>query len=201
MMSKTHVVTGIAASLLLLHPESRASYMAVVAGGALGGVMADMDMKLDGKSSSGPGFLETSYGEIGAKALFAWLLVMDALSGGGICLNILDHGFQSMVGIIIFIALFCLGIIARHRDRTHSILAMVVFSVAVWLVHREIGRAFAVGYASHLLLDLLNKRPIRLFYPFRKTVCLRLFYADRLANEVFFALGICAIATALLRNV
>ena len=48
---------------------------------------------------------------------------------------------------------------------------------------------FAAAFASHQILDLMNKRPVRLLYPLKKGFSLGLFYADRLANRVFALAG------------
>ena len=42
----------------------------------------------------------------------------------------------------------------------------------------------AAGFLSHMVLDLLNKKPVEIFYPYKKGVCLRLFSADGLANRL-----------------
>ena len=48
---------------------------------------------------------------------------------------------------------------------------------------------FAIAFASHVLLDMMNKRSVRLFYPAKKGICLGWFYADRLANKAIAAGG------------
>ena len=42
----------------------------------------------------------------------------------------------------------------------------------------------------HLVLDIVNKKPILLLYPVSKGVCLKWFTADGVADKVFLALGI-----------
>ena len=74
-----------------------------------------------------------------------------------------------------------------------GLLLMLLFSVAAAFVHVPFGAAVLVGYLSHLLLDLLNKRGIQLFFPFEARFCLRLCYAGKTANKVFTIIG--AIAT------
>ncbi|MCF0123208.1 MAG: metal-dependent hydrolase [Ruminiclostridium sp.] len=58
------------------------------------------------------------------------------------------------------------------------------------LIDNELGVAFFAGYLSHLLIDLFNKSPERLFYPLKKEVCFKVCYADRLGNELFFSVGV-----------
>lgn len=70
------------------------------------------------------------------------------------------------------------GAMTEHRTVTHSIFATLGFS---WLCHTVIVENevitlwFFVAYASHLVLDVLNKRGEMLFWPFyRKRYCLRI---------------------------
>ncbi|NOZ25244.1 MAG: metal-dependent hydrolase [Nitrospirae bacterium] len=61
-----------------------------------------------------------------------------------------------------------------HRGFTHGIASLVLFSLlAGLLMHAVFKRGFAyfalissAGYASHILLDLLNRYPVRVFSPF-----------------------------------
>ncbi len=78
---------------------------------------------------------------------------------------------------------------ASHRTFTHSLLAMFLYTFAVWVVCLQMHRAFLFAYGSHLALDLLNKKPIPLFYPVHWSACLKLCYADGLANRALLYLG------------
>ena len=95
-----------------------------------------------------------------------------------------------LIGAAMFVALTVIGKLSKHRDRTHSILALVLFSVSVFLIDPHIGLAFAIGYGSHLIIDLFNKSPIRMLYPLKKGICFKLCYADRLGNELLLVGGV-----------
>jgi len=43
MMSKTHIAMGVAVSMLITHPESPETCLLSIAGGTIGGVLADID--------------------------------------------------------------------------------------------------------------------------------------------------------------
>lgn len=51
---------------------------------------------------------------------------------------------------------------------------------------------FAIGYASHLVLDVTNRQDIRLFWPLRARVSLRLCHAKGMANTVIMIVGFAA---------
>ena len=50
---------------------------------------------------------------------------------------------------------------------------------------------FAIGFLSHIGLDLLNKKPVQVFFPVKsRRMCLGWCYANRLANKFLLALGV-----------
>lgn len=54
-----------------------------------------------------------------------------------------------------------------HRGWTHSLVGLVLFSTLLLFVFSiDIAMAFAAGYLSHLLLDMLNPAGVRIFWPF-----------------------------------
>ena len=191
MMGKTHIAIGVASALLVTMPTSRTGVIAAIVGGALGSVMADVDVKIDTSNNyARKASMDALYGEIAAIALSASLLAVDFVAHGGLCASVVGNPTLAIAGAIGLAALIAIGENSEHRDRTHSILFMVLSSVAAVLINMQIGIAFFIGYASHLLIDLLNKREERLFYPLKKGVCFSVCYADRLGNELLFALGL-----------
>lgn len=118
-------------------------------------------------------------------------LVIDFFIGGGIWKNILStDSTRLFTGIGIFAILCLVGIFQEHREFTHSLIALVLFSLSVGLFCYPIIIPFTIGFLSHLLLDILNKKPIRLLYPKEKGVCLKLCYANKIADKVFMVIGI-----------
>ena len=49
---------------------------------------------------------------------------------------------------------------------------------------------FLVGYSSHLLLDLCNKKGIRICYPLKTTLCLKLCGSNGTCNQALYLLAI-----------
>ena len=62
--------------------------------------------------------------------------------------------------------------------------------MGICLVSVPIGVATAVGYLSHLTLDLLNKSPEGLFYPLKRGICFKICYAEGMGNELLFSVGL-----------
>ena len=46
MMGKTHIAVGIAAAYLITHPQTAPEFIIATVGGSIGGVMADIDVKI-----------------------------------------------------------------------------------------------------------------------------------------------------------
>lgn len=69
----------------------------------------------------------------------------------------------------------------RHRGETHSLLALFIISIILFIIvgSTEYNIAFVcacvgvfIGYASHLFLDLFTKEGIELFYPCKANIFL-----------------------------
>lgn len=142
--------------------------------------------------------MDALYGEILAIAISVCTLAGDYFSGGQIIQSIIAHWQTALIGAVMFIALTVIGELSKHRDRTHSLLALALFSASTFLISFPIGKAFLIGYASHLLIDLLNKSPIRILYPLKKGICIKACYADRLGNELLLVGGVSIITLYLL---
>lgn len=198
-MGKTHAAVGIASAFLALQPKTPKEYIAAVIGGVIGGVAADVDVKVDRSSSfMARSTMDAFYGEMVAATVTACMVAVDAMKGAELIHEIQSNGAMAYAGAVLFCVLFLAGEWSRHRDRTHSVLALLLSSAAVLMIHVPIGIAFAVGYASHLAIDLLNKQPIRLFYPLKRKIGLKLCYADGFFNEFLFTLGMCIVASYIL---
>lgn len=190
MMGKTHIAVGLASSYLILQPQTPSQLVAATVGGCIGGIMADIDVKIERKNTAAlKASSDALYGEILAIGISLAALASDYLSGGTIIQTIISHWQKSLIGAAVLIALTVIGEMSKHRDRTHSLLALLLFSIAAYLIDESIGVAFAIGYASHLIIDLFNKSPIRILYPLKKGICFKLCYADRLGNELFLVVG------------
>ena len=187
MMGKAHRTVGMATALALTAVNTPAGIAAALAGGALGGVLPDVDtLKNDYQS-------DALIAELLAAGVVAAVAVLDFFLKWGICADVMANRALAIVGGVAMLALWVYGFPREHRTATHSLLLMLLFSVAAAFVHVPFGAAVLVGYLSHLLLDLLNKRGIQLFFPFKARFCLHLCYAGKTANKVFTIIG--AIAT------
>lgn len=183
MLGKTHLSVGMAAAITLSAADTPALCALALAGGALGGVFADVDRL---KNDKGRDALK---GQLSSLMLMAAAALAGALLNWGFFDYIRAHSRSVLIGAAGLVLLWAVGVFQPHRGFTHSIAALVLFTLFAWLIYPAYTVAFCAGYASHLLLDVLNKKGLRLFWPLKGTLCLRLLRADGRANVLFTWLG------------
>ena len=183
MTGRTHVAVGAAAGLVaasLLGRAGSAPELALAAaGGALGGILPDLDVR----DPAHP--LRDRISRMVAAVLLVGvvaLCVLRGVSGAGAgegpaswmgIASWADAG-RAAAGAVGLVALCCAARLSAHRSFSHSLVALAGFALATWLAFPPAAPALAAGYASHLVLDLLNHRPLRLLWPLRRGVCLGL---------------------------
>nr|AHF25144.1 membrane-bound metal-dependent hydrolase [uncultured bacterium Contig1772] len=166
--------------------------MAAVVGGSVGGIIADCDI------APSRAHKDALVGRLIVVAVAAVALLADRYANAGLCDYLVEHlGATLVIGIVLFAALTFAGSHTEHRTFTHSLLAMACFSAAVYLVCEPLVPYFAVGYASHLVLDITNKQGVRLIWPLEAKASLGLCTAKGIANTVVMALGYVAVAVLL----
>lgn len=185
MMSKTHVAMGTATALLVLQPHDVPSCLIALSGGALGGVVADIDVvKNDYKH-------DALIGQVVAVSALIISLIIDYFANYGICTSIISQNkIRIIIGIVMYLALLIFGFASEHRTFTHSLLALILFSASIYMIIPQVVLAYVIGYTIHLILDLLNKKPVPLLFPKEEGICLKLFYAKGVANVCFLLIGV-----------
>ncbi|MDO4357171.1 MAG: metal-dependent hydrolase [Clostridia bacterium] len=188
MMSKTHIAVGVATAVAVTQPQSAGALLAAILGGSVGGVICDVDTRAN---------RDALLGKVLVMAIAVIILLSDSALHAGIGSALL-RALQSArcIGLAGFAVVALLCALSPHRGFSHSLLALILFDCALRYAGVPIRAGFACGFLSHVIIDLLNKKRVRVFYPFGRGLCLNLCYADGAVNAV---LGICAgIASALL---
>lgn len=184
MMGKTHVAIGVLSSLAIFQPTTISQCTLAIAGGALGGVAADIDtVDNDYKHDVLIGQL-LSFGIAGIMVLILFITNKSELYA-----SLSKDKISICIGIAAYLILMIKGYLSNHRTFTHSFLAMLLFTVAIGIINLNIVPFYLIGYLSHLFLDLLNKKDVPLLYPIKKGICFRLCYASKKANSFFMWLG------------
>ncbi len=185
MMGKTHIAVGIATALALVQPHTPADCLLTLCGGAVGGLLCDVECREKKNDSPLPWLI--------AFLLMLLTVILDSALHLGICHTLVtERASRASMGLLIVVLCCVKGHFSPHRDFTHSLLFTAFLTFGSFQIHPFFGLGMASGSLSHLALDVTNRRPLRLFYPLKHGFCLRLFYADRLANKVFLWLGLIA---------
>ena len=169
MTQQTHAAVGMTTALIVVQPKSFAGVVCAAAGGLIGGVIADIDLNNhNGSKDNIRDGLLFGY----CIAFLCIILAADYLLGNGICMYVQSQSRYTILTSSLLIAVgLIVGYRSSHRSFMHSIFAMCFFTAMVWLAFKPITIAFGVGYLSHLLLDLTNKRGVQLLFPVKKRFC------------------------------
>lgn len=185
MLGKTHIPVGITTAILVTQPTTVSGVIGAVAGGAIGGWICDIDVR-------------TSSEKEGAVAGFIFMVIdvavalgIDFILGSGLCYYMIStFSVITLIALGLFIAGCIFGIATSHRTFMHSILALALFSVLMYFICRPLTIPFAVGFISHIVLDLFNKRGIQLFFPLKAEVKFEACDSDGQANRVIGGIAI-----------
>ncbi|MBR6029267.1 MAG: metal-dependent hydrolase [Clostridia bacterium] len=185
MMGKTHLAVGVAAALLACHPSTPAGLLAATAGGAIGGMVCDIECRASLHARD----RQVAWGL--AAVVLAFALCADRLLQAGLLTDLLQRqAGQAIVAGLGILALLMLGRRSGHRAFSHSLCYVLPLTACVWLILPPLALPFLAAALSHLLLDLLNHRPIHPLWPLsRKGFCLKLCRADGWVNRVMMGAG------------
>ena len=189
MQGKTHLVIGVALSLAVMRPATMPALVSGAGAAALGSVISDIDA-----GQSGAGHDAT---KVVASIVIAGVLVLlaDLYFHLGLYARFLRRGRETgfMLPLLLFILFAAVGMLTRHRSFMHSLPAMILFTACIWFMQRAMAPYFAIAYASHLLLDLTNRRGMRLFFPSRKLVSMKLFASNGWMDRILLTAGVIAL--------
>ena len=184
MLAKAHVTVGMAAAFTIMKPETVAEALPVIAGGAIGCLICDLDCEVTKEKT------ESSRWRVVMWLIAAAALIEDHLLNAGMWNSLGSNGqYLWFAGLVGFVITGGFASVSNHRGFSHSLLALALFAGSLWLVFPDMTIPFAITFTSHLILDVLNKKSLRLFYPAEKGICLSMFYADKIADKVFALVG------------
>ncbi len=184
MMAKAHVTIGMAAAFTTTQPQTIPEALPVIVGASLGCLICDIDCDIASEKT------DSSRWRIVMAVVAIAALIEDHLLDAGMWRSLAEReSYLWFAGLVGFVLTCTFAGVSSHRGFSHSLLALVLETVSVWLVFPMVAVPFAIAFASHIALDIMNKRPVRLLYPAKKGFCLKWFYADRLANKFFAFAG------------
>ena len=184
MLAKAHITVGMAAAFTVIMPEDAAEALPVIAGASLGCLICDIDCDNAAERT------DSSHWRKVMACIAAVSLAADHLLDAGMWRTLAQSSpYVWAAGIAVFVLTCAFASVSSHRGFSHSLAAVALETLSIYLVFPAAAAPFAIAFITHLILDIMNKRPVRLLYPLRKGFCLGWFYADRLADKVFAAVG------------
>ena len=185
MLWKTHLAVGMACTLAIFPPKNIWDAVILVSAAAIGSTLPDLDAV---NSKSGQTMNRIMASVVGITCAFMFL---DYYLGFGILEWLKGISFiaSMLPGAIIFVCACAFGRNQPHRSFMHSVLALAILDLSLYCICPSAIKYFSIGFVTHILVDLLNKKRVRLLYPFKVMVGVPLFASDGIANDIIFALG------------
>lgn len=192
MTGKTHLVVGEAAAFAVLQPAGWKEAALCFGAAAVGAVICDIDIDSSNAHRQAERVILISILALILLGIAEWKFQF------GLTQKIAaEHTLWPRIAGGVGLLVMCIfGKEQPHRGFMHSLLAVLIFSGLVYLTLPEAAQYFAVAMSSHLVLDIFNKKNIRLWYPFSGGVSLKLCKADGYADQILFYAG-CAAASVL----
>jgi inner membrane protein len=185
MMSKTHLAIGVGSALAVTLPVEPKLCCIATIGGLLGGIIPDNDI-LDNDYTG-----DALLGQVLGGGIIAGILFLDKILNFGICNELFSRSSINLIfGLILFIGLYIFGFFQEHRKFTHSFLAMILYSFAILCIYPPITKTFMIGYLSHIIIDLFNKKNVQIFFPLKFGICFGFCYANKLGNKILMYCGL-----------
>lgn len=190
-MAKAHIATGMAVAFTVCRPENLNDALPVITGAAMGCLICDLDCEAQGERA------DSSRWRIVTTLIAIAALIEDRLLEAGMWESFGQSGSYLWFAGALGFALICtFASVSSHRGFSHSLMALVLELACIWLVFPAATVPFAAAFLSHIALDIMNRRPVRILYPMKEGICLKWFYADRLANRVCEIAGCIWLAVA-----
>lgn len=186
MLGRTHFFVGIATALIALRPESLPVVVAGTGAAAIGGVISDID------SGTSTAHKEADKIVVAASLALGAVIIIEYNFHIGIYKRLLADSnlYRIMTGSLAFILLCVFGMRQPHRSFMHSLLALFLLSSCVGIIFPEVTPYFTIGYASHLIIDLLNRKREKIFWPMKKGYSFNLCSSKGYVNKIMMIAGI-----------
>ena len=185
MTCKTHIAVANAVNLLLFNPTSTRELAILIGATTLGSVICDLDIV----TSDSHKYVD--YLVLGVSLVVFGLLILELYTSIGLLTYLKSKTtlFQFLVSFIAFLLTCFYGMHQPHRSFMHSVLGTIVLSTILYIPFKNVAFIFSLGMLSHIILDMLNKKGIAVFYPLKDRFCLKLCSSDKLANNVIFVVS------------
>ena len=188
MGGSAHLAIVAASAVIVTKPQSMSELVISTSIGALGGLIADIDTS---KSK-----ISTTIRVILISGIMTVLLPMKlpGIFSDAVLWVIKNYiapysNNVNMLAIMAFLILLVIGSFTKHRKFTHSIEYTLLVTSTVYFINLKFVVPLLVGLLSHMLLDLLNYKDIRISVLLRIDVSLDLCKSNGVVNWCITAFG------------
>ncbi len=197
MLGRTHFFIGISAALAVMQPSSMSTLVAGAGAAAIGGMISDID------SGTSQAHKEADKIMTAAIAVTSVVIFADCKLHVGIYERLMRNSSiaRLLTGAMAFIIICTYGSGQPHRSFMHSFLSMFMLTACVNVIYPDAAPYFAIAYASHLALDMLNYRRLRLIWPMKKGFALRLCSSQGLINRLLLSAGMICVVLELVTSI
>ena len=187
MLGRTHFFIGISAALAVMQPSSMSTLVAGAGAAAIGGMISDID------SGTSQAHKEADKIMTAAIAITAVVIFADCKFHVGIYERLMRNSSiaRLLTGAMAFIIICTYGSGQPHRSFMHSFLSMFMLTACY----------FAIAYASHLALDMLNYRRLQLIWPMKRGFSLKLCSSQGLINHLLLSAGMVCVVLELVTSI
>lgn len=182
MTGKTHMSIGVGLTNVMIATSDIKTLLIGTILALVGSLIVDIDT-------------EKSQGSIFLKNCIAGIIIVATL---GLVLKekysinifkyiIQNKELQKLIPILSILSIvIVIGVMSKHRSFTHSILGVIAFTMPMYIIVGDLAKWFAIGYIAHILADMLNKKGVKLLYPYKKGISLKLCKSDGIVDKILF---------------
>ncbi len=185
MLGKTHLAVGTAAALAVLHPHTPFALAGGLAAASVGSLISDIDISTSESHQESDKVILLSCAAVGLAALAEKCFHL------GLTRRILAESslFRVLLAVTVFLLVCAVGRVQPHRGFMHSIAAGFIMASCTSAFLPLLPPYFAVGFVSHLAIDLLNHKGEQLLFPLRHRFCFGVCSSKGHVNRMLFSWG------------
>lgn len=186
MTGKTHVTAGMALTMLITQPSTVAETVMCLGIASIGSVISDVDVSTS-KSRK-------NFNKIMIVITVSVILVTlaELIFHVGIIKKISNDSniLRMIIGIMSLIIICMFGKNSPHRSFMHSFLGLALMTISAYIILPEFALYMAVSVATHIFLDIFNKKKVKLFYPLKKpAIGLSICSAGGIVDSIIFRIS------------
>ena len=179
------MAVGTATALAVMQPDNMRGLIVVAGAGMIGSVICDIDVS----TSESHRDVNKILGITVVVLLLATLLDNYYKLGIAGYFQRSSSLLRLFTGLAVFLGLCVFGKEQPHRSFMHSLLAVAVFGLVAYYVFPAAAMPFAAAMLSHMAIDTLNYKKVRILYPLRGGISFKFCKADGWVNNILFYVG------------